>query len=178
MHGLESWETRVVCLIQGQKCVDLAYSIRLELELLRHRQFGTEWRTWFLGIMAMRWHLPTEGEKTKEASSLQGRRRVGQWTRLAFRSCPLLSWGHSPQWWNTARLTAELPTPTKAPSTAMPQQEEPSLKFWSQHPLVIPLTVPSDARKREARPCKVSMPSDHRGDVSVQQPSFPLMEGD
>ena len=45
MHGPQSWEIRVVCLIQVQKCIDLAYSIRLELELLRNRSFVTEWRS-------------------------------------------------------------------------------------------------------------------------------------
>ena len=34
MHELQSWEIRVVCLIQVQKCVDLAHCIRLELESL------------------------------------------------------------------------------------------------------------------------------------------------
>ena len=29
--------------IVGQKCIDVAHSIKLELELLRHRSFVTEW---------------------------------------------------------------------------------------------------------------------------------------
>ena len=48
MHGPQSWEIRVVCLTWIQKCVDLAHHIRLELELLRHRSFVTEWRSWLL----------------------------------------------------------------------------------------------------------------------------------
>ena len=45
MHRPQSWEIRVVCVIWVQKCMDLAHSIRLELELLRHRLFTTftEW---------------------------------------------------------------------------------------------------------------------------------------
>ena len=51
MHGPQSLEIGVVCLIWVQKCIDLAHSIRLELELLRHWLFVTEWRSWLLCIM-------------------------------------------------------------------------------------------------------------------------------
>ena len=37
MTGPQSWEIRVVCLIWVQKCMDLAHSTRLELEVLRNR---------------------------------------------------------------------------------------------------------------------------------------------
>ena len=35
MHGSQSGGIRVVCLIPIQKCVDLAHSIRLELEITK-----------------------------------------------------------------------------------------------------------------------------------------------
>ena len=41
MHGPQSWGIRVVCLIWVQKCVDLAHSIRLELESLENSLFTT-----------------------------------------------------------------------------------------------------------------------------------------
>ena len=53
MHGPQSWKIGIVCLIWLQKCMDLAHFIRLELELLRHRSFVTEWRSWLLCIMAI-----------------------------------------------------------------------------------------------------------------------------
>ena len=56
MHGPQSWEIRVVCLIWVQKCINLAHSIRLELELLRHKSFVTEWRGWLLCIIAILWY--------------------------------------------------------------------------------------------------------------------------
>ena len=66
MHGPQS-ETRVVCLIWVQKCMDLAHFIRLELELLRHRSFVTELEeliTSHYGNFAIlgkgRWSLPKE----------------------------------------------------------------------------------------------------------------------
>ena len=41
MPGAQSWEIRVVCLIQVQKCMDLAHSIGLELESLESSLFTT-----------------------------------------------------------------------------------------------------------------------------------------
>ena len=41
MHRPQSWEVRVVCLTQVQKCMDLAHSVRLELELLKYGSFVT-----------------------------------------------------------------------------------------------------------------------------------------
>ena len=90
-----------------------------------------------------------------------------------------LAEGTAPKQRNTPSLPAwPPPPPQKVPSTAMPWQEDPGLKFQQHHSLVNPTHDPGQGRKREAGPCEVSMLVDHRRDVSAQQPSSPLVVGD
>ena len=77
MHGPQSWEIRVVCLIQVQKCIDLAHFIRLELELLRHRSFVTEWRSWLLCTMAILQYWEDGQRSSPKGQAAQN--RVADW---------------------------------------------------------------------------------------------------
>ena len=55
MPGTQSWVIRVVCQIQVQKCMDLAYSVRLDSELLESWLFTTftGWKNSSFSTMAI-----------------------------------------------------------------------------------------------------------------------------
>ena len=146
--------------------------------LLHGKPQATTQVLWFKGQGMVMRCLPTGGGETEEAGPVQGGWRVGQWTRLAFRPHPLLGWGHSPRakehsWFDCwAAHTHQEP-----PAQPYPSRENMAQRSGSSLLQSIPLMVPGKAGKREARPCQVSPPLDHRGDVQTQQSSSPLVEG-
>ena len=103
-------------------------------------------------------HFPTEGGKTKEASSVWDIWRVGWWTRLAFRPHPLLSWVCSPRAKDCSQFYCwAIHTNQKPAAQPCPNRRSPVERSGSSISQLILLVVLGKTRKREARPCGVSM---------------------
>ena len=92
-HGPKTWEIRIVCLIWVQKCMDLAHSIILELELLRHKSFDTEWRNWLPCVMAISWYLEEGQRSVLKEWAVQ----IGWQTGLSSPSYFRMEWGKNIQ---------------------------------------------------------------------------------
>ena len=110
--------------LHAQASTDLP-SLAFHDPILLMSSFTTPWRIlqpkfWkSQGQGTVVWCLLTEGRKTKEAGLVPGRWRVGWGSRLAFRSCPLLSGGCSPRAKECSSLTARPSTPTKSPQSSL-----------------------------------------------------------
>ena len=78
---------------------------------------------------------------------VQGGQELGDEPNLPTDITLFLADGMAPEQSSTPSSPSQLPTPTKAPSTAMPQQEGPSLKFHLYHPKVNPTLNPKQGQE-------------------------------
>ena len=114
----------------------------LKILKLQPKSWESKSRTWWSDTS------PQKEEKSREQVWFKVDEELGNEPDLPSDLTLFLAKGVTPKKRNASSLTAKLPTPPKAPSTAIPWQEEPSLKFWQQHPLINPTHGPRQERER------------------------------